>query len=254
MAGEGIRQRGRRRDRIPGAQGRTAIDGAQRRGRIAFDEDAIPDRLGVTQAQPDRTLQILQRPVAPEMERVEVGIDQLFLRAELLGDELLGGLDVHVQQRTKGPDIDDVLEQLALAGIGVFAIADRGQRHSDDGDVLAELGLRHRLGAVVEQVSAGLDPRHVLVPGLRVHGDHEVGAAARAEVTGFRDAHLVPGRQALDVGRENVARRDRNAHAQHRAREQLVGAGGAGAVDVGEPDDEVVYAADRAATRHWSFA
>src|SRR5207237_8150435 len=85
-------------------------------------------------------------------------------------------------------------------------------------------------------------------------GHHEIGAAAGAEVSGFRDAHLVPGRQALDIGRENVARRDRDAHAQHRAREQLVGAGGARAVDVGEPDDEVVYAADRAATRHWSFA
>ena len=208
----------------------------------------------MAQAQPDRALQVLERPVAPEMERVEVRLDEFFLRAELLGDELLGRLDVHVQQRTKRADIDDVLEQLALARIGVFAIADRGQRHSNDGDVVAELGRRQRLGAIVEQISAGLDPGHVPVPGLRVHGHHEIGAAAGAEVSGFRDAHLVPGRQALDVGRENVARRDRNTHAQHRAREQLVGAGGARAVDVGEPDDEVVYAADRAATRHWSFA
>src|SRR5262249_28123581 len=103
------------------------------------DEDAIPDRLGMTQAQPDRALQILQRPVAPEMERMEVRLDEFFLRAELLRDELLGGLEVHVEQRTKRPDIDDILEQLALARIGIFAIADRGQRHSDDGDVLPEL-------------------------------------------------------------------------------------------------------------------
>ena len=38
------------------------------------------------------------------------------------------------------------------------------------------------------------------------------------------------------------------------AREQLVRAGRARSVDIGEPDDEVVYAADRAATRHWSSA
>src|SRR5712691_5740746 len=67
----------------------------------------------------------------------------------------------------------------------------------------------------------------------------------------LRDAHLVPGWKALDVGRENIARRHRHAHAQHGAGEQLVGARGTRAVDVGEADDEVVYAADRAGARHW---
>jgi hypothetical protein len=188
------------------------------------------------------------------MERMQVGLDQLFLRPELFLDQLLDHRDVHVEQGGQRADIDDVLEQLALPQIGVFAVADRGERDADHRDVLAELGLRHRLGAVVEQVAAALDPGHVLVPGLRVHRDHEIGAAAGAEMAGFRDAHLVPGRQALDVGREDVARGDRDAHAQHRAREQLVGAGGARTVDVGKPDDEVVYAADRAATRHRSSA
>src|SRR4051794_17197089 len=59
------------------------------------------------------------------------------------------------------------------------------------------------------------------------------------------DAHLVPGRQALDVGGEDVARRNRDAMTQHGAGEQLVGARRARAVDVGEADDEVVYAAER---------
>ena len=188
------------------------------------------------------------------MERVKVRIDQLFLRFELLAHELLSCGDIHVEERTERAEIHDVLEQLTLARIGVFAVAYRSQWHADDGDVLAELGLRHRLGGIVEQIPAGLDAGHVLLPGLRVHGDHEVGAAARAEMAGLGDAHLVPGRQALDVGRENVARGNRDPHAQYRAREQLVRARRARAVDVGEPDDEVVYAADRAATRHWSFA
>ena len=178
------------------------------------------------------------------MQRVLVGVDQLLLALELLADQLLDLGHVHVEQRRQRADIDDVLEQLALARIGVFAIADRGERHADHGDVVAELRLRHRLGRIVEQIAAGLDLGDVLVPGLRVHRDHQVGAAARAEMAGLGDAHLVPGRQALDVGREDVARRDRNAHAQHRAGEQLVGARRAGAVDVGEPDDEVVYALD----------
>src|SRR4029450_3959260 len=217
-------------------------------------EDALADRLGTAQTQPDRALQILQRPVAPEMERVQVRIDQLFLRLELLAHELRSRLDVHIEQRTERSDIHDVLEQLTLARVGVLAVANRGQRHADHRDVLAELGLRHRFGGIVEQVSARLDPRHVLVPGLRVHRHHEIGAPARPKVAGLRDAPLVPSRQALDVGREDVAGRNGDAHTQHRAREQLVGAGGARAVDVGEPDDEVVYAADRAATWHLSFA
>ncbi len=254
MAGEGLGQRGRRRDRIPGADRRAAIDGAERGRGVAFDEDAVADLVGAPQPQPDRALQVGQRPVAAEMQRVDVGADQLLLALELLADQLLDLRDVHVEQRRERADIDDVLEQLALARIGVFAVADRGERHADDRDVVAELRRRHRLGGVVEQVAAGLDRGDVLVPGLRVHRDHQVDAAARAEMAGFRDAHLVPGRQALDVGREDVARRDRHAHAQDRAREQLVGAGRARAVDVGELDDEVVYAADRAATRHWSSA
>ena len=56
------------------------------------------------------------------------------------------------------------------------------------------------------------------------------------------DAHLVPRRQALDVGREDVARGDRHAHAQDRVREQAVGRRRARAVDVGELDDEIVDA------------
>ncbi len=81
-----------------------------------------------------------------------------------------------------------------------------------------------------------------LVPCLRVHRDHQVDAAAPAAMALARDAHLVPGRQALDIGREDVARARRHAHAQDRARKQLVGGRRAGAVDVREFDDEVVDA------------
>ena len=181
------------------------------------------------------------------MQRVDICPDQFFFGFELLADELLDDLDVHLEQRGERAEIDDILEQLALARIGVFAIADLGQWHADHGHVLAESRLGHRLGGIIEQVSARFDARHVLVPGLRVHRHHEIGAAARAEMARLRDAHLVPSRQALDVGGEDVARGDRNAHAHDRTREQLVCARRARSVDVGEADDEVVYAADRAA-------
>ncbi len=187
-------------------------------------------------------VEVHHHPIAAEVKRVLVGVEQLFLALVLLGDQLFDFGDVHVEQRRERADIDDVLEQLALARIGIFAIADRGERHADDVDVVAEFRLRHRLGRIVKQIAARLDAGDVLVPGLRVHRHHEIGAAARAEMAGFRNAHFVPGRQALDVGGKNVARGDRDAHAQHRAGEQLVGARRTRAVDVGEPDDEVVYA------------
>jgi len=173
---------------------------------------------------------------------VIVGVEQLFLALVLLGDQFFDFGDIHVEQRRERTDIDDVLKQLALARIGIFAVADRSQRHADDRDVVAEFGSRHRLDGIVKEIAARLDPGDVLIPSLRIHRHHQIGAAARTEIAGLGNAHFVPGRQALDVGRKDVARRHRHAHAQHRARKQLVGAGGTGAVDVGEPDDEVVYA------------
>ena len=184
------------------------------------------------------------------MQRVDVGGQELLLALVLLADQLLDQLRVHVEQRRERAEIDDVLEQLALARIGVGRVGDRGQGHADHGDVVAEFGRRHRLGGIVEQIAAGLDAGDVLVPGLRVHRHHHVDAAAGAEMAVFGHPHLVPGRQALDVGGEDVARGHRHAMAQDRAREHLVGAGRARAVDVGEADDEVVYAADRLFVGH----
>src|SRR5262249_23781468 len=117
-------------------------------------------------------------------------------------------------------DVDDVLEQLPLARIAVFAIADLCQRHADRVYVVAELRRRKRLGRVVEQVPAGLDLLQVLIPGLRVHRHHQVDSAAAPSPPGLAYPHLEPGWQSLDVGGEDIARGDGNAHAQDRFGEQ----------------------------------
>ena len=175
------------------------------------------------------------------MQRLHVGLQQPLLAPVLLGEQGLdhGGVDVH--QHRQRTDIHDVLEQLALARVLVGGVADRGHRHADHVDVVAKGAGGSGPRAVVEQVAAGL----------------ELGARPASQVCGFiatimsmpprrpsqprsRHAHLVPGRQALDVAREDVARADRHAHAQDRLGEQLVGRGRARAVDVGELDDEVV--------------
>ena len=89
VAGERLGQRGGRRDRIPGADRRAAIDRAQRRGAVAVDEDAVADRVGAAHAQPDRAVQVRLRLVAADMQRVDVGGDQLVPALELLGQQLL---------------------------------------------------------------------------------------------------------------------------------------------------------------------
>src|SRR6185312_14056867 len=93
---------------------------------------------------------------------------------------------------------------------------------------------------VIEQVPARIDRGDVLVPGLGVHRHHQVDAAAPAQPAATGNAHLIPGGQALNVGGEDVAGRNRHAHPQDGTGEHLVGRRRAGTVDVGEFHDEVV--------------
>jgi len=183
---------------------------------------------------------MLKRVIAPEAQRLDVRLQQRFLALVLLREQPLDFAGIDLEQRRERADIDDVLEQLPLARIGVGRVADLGERHADHVDVVAELRFRQGLGAVVEQIAAGFDFLQIRVPGLRVHRDHQVHAAAPALVAGFIDADLVPRRQALDVRRKDVARGNRHAHAQDRPREKLVGGGRTRAVDVGELDYKIV--------------
>ena len=146
MSGEGVRERGRWRDRIPSADGRATINRAERGGRVALDEDPVADGSGALELDAERALQIEDRVVAADVQRLDIRLDQLVLALVLFANELLDDLHIHVEQGGEHADIDDVLEQLALARIGVFAIADRGQRHTDDRDVIAEFRRRQRLG------------------------------------------------------------------------------------------------------------
>ncbi len=253
VVGEGFGQRGGRRDRVPGADRGPAIDGAQGGGVIALDIDPVAHLVGPAHLQADG-LEDLGRFVAAHVQRLEVRWDQAFLGRERLADQGLEDLDLHPQQVGERADIDDVLEQLPLPGVPVSGVGYRRKRYSQNIDILAELVRRQGLGGVIEQIAARLDGGDVRIPGLGVHGHHQVDAAAPAEVPRLADPHLKPGGQALDVGGEDVPGGDRHAHADHRLGEHAVGAGRAGAVDVGELDHEVVDGAKgghSAAIRVW---
>jgi hypothetical protein len=219
---ERLGERRRRRDRIPGANGRAAVDATERGGGVAVDENAIADRIGLAHHDAERMREILQHVVAAEMQRLPVRVEQFFLALVLLAEQRLDDAGVDLEQRGQRAEIHDVLEQLPLPRIGPCAIGDLGQRHADRPDVVAELRFRERLRRVVKEVTAGLDLPEVGVPGLRIHRDHEIDAAAAAEMAFLVDAYFVPGRQALNVRREDVARADGHAHAQDRFREELV--------------------------------
>ena len=75
---------------------------------------------------------------------------------------------------------------------------------------------------------------HVLRVGGGVQRHHQVEVRRAGGVAVLADADLVPGRQSLDVRREDVLAGDRDAHAEDGLHEQAVGAGRAGAVDRGD--------------------
>ena len=205
-----------------------------------------PTAVAARDANAERAVETGCGVVVADAQRAQIGRDQTWsLPLNCSAISFSTTRDFDVEQRRERADIDDVLEQLALARLGIFARADVGQRHAEDDDVVAQLRRGDRPRGIVEEIAARLD-----------RGD------VRSKVCGFiatiisvppraprwpspDDADFVPGRQALDVRGEDVARRDRHAHAQNRSREQEIGARRAGAVDVREADDEVVYALDR---------
>ena len=92
-----------------------------------------PTALARLHADPERAVEVVAaRSRGPMCSALHVGLEQRFLALVLLADQLLDLLGIDVEQRGERADVDDVLEQLALARIGVLAVADLGERHADD--------------------------------------------------------------------------------------------------------------------------
>ena len=178
--------------------------------------------------------------IPAEVQGLDVGFKQPFLAFVLLGKEFFKNIRIHIEQHRQGPDVNNVLEQLALPGIDIGRVADLCQRYADDMNVLAEFGLWNRPCAVIKQVAARLNLGHVGIPGLWVHRHHHVDAAAPPVIALFAHPRFIPGRHALDIAWKDVARAHRYAHAHHGLGKQLIGRSRSGAVDVGKLDDEIV--------------
>ena len=119
---ERLGQRRRRRDRIPGAHRRAAVDAAERGGGVAVDEDPVADRVGVPHAQAERMRAGARaRSRGPGAAPACSASSSFSLPLYCSPNSFSITADVDVQQRRQRADVHDVLEQLALARVGVGA-------------------------------------------------------------------------------------------------------------------------------------
>ena len=138
ITGEGLDDRGRRRDRIPRCHGSAAIDGTEPAGAVAIDKYTIANFVRPFQPQAERAGQVCLRVVVANPERIDIGARQFFLAGKLLPDQFFQLGDIHVEQRRQCADIHDVFEQLTLPRIGVLTIAHLGERDAEDVEVIAK--------------------------------------------------------------------------------------------------------------------
>ena len=155
------------------------------------------------------------------LQRAQIGGDQLVLALEASRGQRLHHPELDIEQRRQRADIDDVLVELTLPWVGIWAaqISVSGMPST----TMSSRMLRAAAdGSIVEKVAAAFERGDILREGLRVHGDEHIGAAPRAEPPFLAHPHFIPGRQALDVRGKDVARRDRHAHPQDRTRNRTL--------------------------------
>ncbi len=135
------------RDRIPGADRRAAVDAAERRRGVAFDEDALADRVAALDLQTEKVVEIFAAVMQAHHEGIEIGLQQLGLAPVLLAEQRRHHFGVDPEGGCQHAHVDDVLQQLALTRIAVAAGAQVGQRHAEDMDVVAEFRRRQGLAS-----------------------------------------------------------------------------------------------------------
>ena len=240
---EGVDQRGRRRDRIPGRDRGARVDATQRRRRVTVDQNRVAR--GIHPLEPDRqgALEVLGRVVVTEPDRFEVRLEQVTLPlAEGLLEQSTDHVHVDVEEGGEGAGVGDVLHQDARAAAVEALHAHLGQRDAEEGHFLAPQRVRHGPARVVQEPAAGHELLDVLRVGLRVHRHDEVEVRRARDVARPVHPDFVPGGKALDVRGEDVLSRHRDPHAEDRLHDEAVGARGARTVHGADLEREVVHA------------
>jgi hypothetical protein len=252
VALERVHERRRGRDRIPRAHRRARVDAAERGGGVAVDHDELVGEVHLLEADRQRTREVLERVRPSHVYGLEVGIHQRLLRGVLLLQQSADDVDVHAEQRAQRADVGDVLHEQALARSLERLVAHARERDAEERDVVAGERAVERPGRVVEQEAAGLKLGDIALVRGRVHRHDQIEDRRPRRIAAVVDPDLVPRRQSLDVRREHVLPRHRDAHAEDRLPEQAVGTGGARAVDRRHLEGEVVDAVYAGVAEHAS--
>ena len=142
MVGERLGQRRGGGDRIPGAHRRPAIDAPRAAASLPLMKMRSPTLSARCSRSPIGHSCSAKAQSRPRLSARRLGL----ISASLPRNCSLISFSIAATSMSSNADkhaeIDDVLEQLALPRVVVFAVADCGQRRADDGDVVAELRRR----------------------------------------------------------------------------------------------------------------
>ncbi len=226
------------RDGIPGDDGDAGKHGAEGTGGVAVDDDFAFG--GVHRLENEGILlgEGLRGVVEAGFDGGPVQVGGFLLFRELLAQGAFHGLHVHGEQLGGDADVDHVLDQLAQLGFRTDGGGDLVEGHRIAGDVVAILLQVGRL--LIDGHGAGAQREDIFARGFGIHGDEDVDFFVAGDVAIFAGADGVPGGQAGDVGGEEVFATDRHAHGEDAAQQDAVRGLGAGTVDGGYLDAEIV--------------
>ncbi len=240
-AAEGLAEGGGGGDRVPGDDADAGEAAAQGGGGVPVHED-LP-RVGVHRGALDAESagrgEVLRRVAPAGVHGALVEGDGLRLPPEPLREGRVHLGAVHAEEAARDADIDHVHDEPAEARVGAAGLHELPEGDRVGGHV--GTAARELHGLVVDHGTAREELRQVLLRGLEVHGDEEVGAPPARHVPHGREPDLEPGGKPLDVGGEDVLPGAGHPRLEDRPEEDHVRGLAPGPVHGADADDEVVH-------------
>ena len=238
VADERFAQRRGRRNRIPRDDRDAGHHAADRRRRVAFDENLAGRFVHPLDVKRILLGEVRFRVVPAGLQRALVQRDGFRLLAELLAERLLHHGHVDAEQLRQHAVVNHVAHEAAKLGVGADGGDELVERNRIEREIRAQRVQLERL--VVDDRGARVERQHVLFGRFRIHGHEEIDFLLSPDVAALARADGVPGRQPRDVRREHVLARNRYAHQQDGAKEDEIGGLAARSVDGRDLNAEIV--------------
>ena len=235
---EGLAQRRRRRDRIPGDDGHPGHHAADGRRRVALDENAPAVRVHRLDEVRIPFFQVLVGEGEACIESFPVEGDDLGLAAELSPERGLHLVEVHPEQTRQHPVVQHVAHAAPQLDVARHLPEERVERDRVEHEIVAQRREIERL--VVDDHRSRRQAEHVLPGGLRIHRDEDVDLLLAGDVSLPVGPDGEPGGQTGDVGRKQVLPRNGDTHLKDGAQQHEVRRLASGTVDGRDLDAEIV--------------